>query len=372
MKITYFLRQIAKMGMQHIYLPALYWIYKGKKIRKGSVIFADAHHNELPFSMKCMYDEIKKRDNLTVEEFYLDFQKCSYFKLLGWLNKLMKSYATANYVFICDNFLPVSSCKKRKGTKVVQLWHSGGLMKKAGYDCEDAIPKYYKGNVFANYDLFTVSSKNCVEIIKNSMHQPDGVVKATGISRSDIYFDEKYNENCVREFYDKYPQAKDKKIVLWAPTFRGTADNPQLVGEKEIDAVFENNNEYFLIKKLHPHFENKNKDRVTCDIPSDKLLPVCDLLITDYSSIVFDYLAYKKPFVLFTPDYDEYMKTRGCYVPYESYPTTVAKTEEELLDAVAFEISNRKTKDLCDAFEFHMGACDGKSTQRILKTIGIK
>ncbi|MBE6837334.1 MAG: CDP-glycerol glycerophosphotransferase family protein [Ruminococcus sp.] len=360
------------MTVQHVYLPVVYSLYKGKKIRKNTVIFADAHHNSLPFSMKCVYDEVKRIDNVTVEEFYLDFQKCSYFKLVGWLNKFMKSYATAEYVFICDNFLPVSSCKKRKETKVTQLWHAGGLMKKAGYDCEDSIPKFYKGNVFKNYDLFTVSSENCVEIITKSMRQPEGIVKATGISRSDIYFDEKYNENCIKEFYEKYPQAKGKKIILWAPTFRGTADNPQLVGEEMIDKVFSDNDEYFLVKKLHPHFESKNADRVTCDIPSERLLPVCDLLITDYSSIVFDYLVYRKPFVFFTPDYDEYMKTRGCYVPYESYPTTLAKTEKELSEGVRYELSERNKQDLDKAFEFHMGACDGNSTLRILKVLGIK
>ena len=364
------MKQLAKMFVQHIFLPTLYSFHKHRKISENSVIFADAHHNDLPFSMKCMYDAVSQKEGLKISTFFLDFQKCSYLSLLKWLNSFMKAYATARYVFICDNFLPVSSCKKRSETTVVQLWHSGGLMKKAGYDCEDAIPKMYKGNVFANYDLFTVSAESCVEIIKSSMRQPEGVVKATGISRSDIYFDSDYNDACRKEFFEAYPEAKGKKIILWAPTFRGNAENPVLVGEQEIDNTFKNSDGYFLVKKLHPHFENKNADRITCKIPSERLLPVCDLLITDYSSIVFDYLVYLKPFVLFAPDYDEYMKNRGCYVDYNSYPTTVAKNQSELISAVSSELLSRNTDDLREAFAFHMGSCDGNSTRRILETIG--
>ena len=66
----------------------------------------------------------------------------------------MKEYAAAGYVYICSYFLPVSSCKKRKETKVIQLWHSGGLLKKMGYDTKDDIPRDYKGDVTANYDLY--------------------------------------------------------------------------------------------------------------------------------------------------------------------------------------------------------------------------
>lgn len=359
------------MTLQHVYLPFLYFLFSFKKLDKKLVVFADAHHNELPFSMKCMYDEVSRREGYRVECRFLDFQKCSFFSLVKWLNRFMKIYASAGYVFICDNFLPVSSCKKRKGTKVIQLWHSGGLMKKAGYDCEDSVSSFYKGNVFANYDLFTVSSENCVEIIKSSMRQPEGVVKATGISRSDIYFDEGYNKQCREEFFARYPETKGKKIILWTPTFRGNAASPTLIGEEEIDRCFAGKNDYFLVKKLHPHFESKNSSEVSCDIPSERLLAVADLMITDYSSIVFDYLAYGKPFVLFVPDFDEYMKNRGCYVPYESYPTTVAKTEKELISAVEYELDFRAADDLKKSYDFHMGSCDGNSTKRILKLVGI-
>ena len=69
--------------------------------------------------------------------------------------EFMKLYAVSQTVVICDNFLPVASCRKRKGTKVIQLWHAGGALKKFGYDTADDIPAYYKGNVMANLPLVT-------------------------------------------------------------------------------------------------------------------------------------------------------------------------------------------------------------------------
>lgn len=371
MKIGFYFKQLIKMGIQHIYLPIIYFFCCIQKVDKQLVIFTDAHHDSIPFSMECMRNQVSQIENVKIYDLYLDVQKCSIFTLIKWLNHFMKVYASAGYVFICDNHLPVSSCKKRKGTTVVQLWHSGGLLKKAGYDSPDSIPKMYKGNVNKNYNLWTVSAPCCIPVIKDSMRQPENVVKATGISRTDIFYDEAFNQSCREEFYREYPDAKGKKIIVWMPTFRGNAADPILVGEAELDKAFLKLDSCFLIKKYHPHYESKHPDLVSCSIPSHRLLPVADLMITDYSSAVFDYLIYKKPFVFFAPDYEEYEKNRGFYRPYQSYPTTIAKNADELVAAVRQELTDRSISDLEKCFEEHMQMCNGKATERILKDIGL-
>lgn len=373
LKIGFYIKQLIKMAVQHIFLPFLYFIFSRGKINDKSVIFADAHHSEIPFSMEQMRKSVGEIDGLEIHDMYFDFQKNGTKSLILWLVKFMKVFAKARYVFICDNFLPVSSCRKRPETTVVQLWHSGGLLKKAGYDTDDSVPDMYKGNVFKNYDLLTVSAPCCVKVFESSCRQPQGVVKALGISRSDIYFNEEFNRTCREEFYRIYPEALGKRIVLWAPTFRGNAAEPVLIGEDAIDRAFKEMPDCFLVKKLHPHFENKNFNKISCMIPSEKLFAVADLLITDYSSIVFDYLAYKKPFVLFAPDLDEYEKEHGFYLSYEtSYPTTFAKNEQELVDAVKYELTSRNVRELEECYAYHMKMCDGKATQRILREIGLK
>lgn len=371
MKVGFYFKQIIKMGVQHIYLPVLYLFYRRQKVDKRLILFTDTHHDDIPFNMECMHRRVEQLENVKIYDRCIDLQRCNIFSLIKWMHHFMKLYARAGYVFICDNHLPVSSCKKRKETTVVQLWHSGGLLKKAGYDSRDTIPKIYKGNVYKNYNLLTVSAPCCIRVMRKSMHQPRGVVKATGISRTDIYYDEVFNQSCREEFYKEYPDAVGKNIVIWLPTFRGNAGDPYLEGEEELDRAFSDLDSCFLVKKYHPHYENKHPDLVSCNIPSHRLLPVADLLITDYSSIVFDYLVYKKPFVFFAPDYDEYEKNRGFYRPYDSYPTTVAKSADELITAVKKELTTRSESDLKNCFKEHMGRCDGGATERILKQIGL-
>lgn len=366
MGLRFRVRQVAKMGMEHIILPFLYFIFSFQRTDRSLVIFADAHHNSCPYSMALLRHRVRKLGRYKVRDFYLDMGSCSVFKMICFIISFEKAYAKAGHVFICDNFLPVSACKKKKGTFVTQLWHSGGLLKKAGYDSEDTIPGIYKGEVFRNYDLWTVSSPACTDIIKTSMHQPDGVVKPTGISRSDLYFSSKRNERLRAEFFAAYPEAKGKTVVLWAPTFRGNAGQPYVVGEEAVEKAF-SDDRFFLIKKLHPHMKGSDAP----DFPSERLFPAADILITDYSSIVFDYLAYSKPFVFFAPDLDEFLDKRGLYVDYFSFPTTVAKNSWELRAAAEHEFRYRNADELKECYRFHMSSCDGKATERILKAAGL-
>lgn len=370
MSLKLIAKEQMKMLLQHTYLPLVYKRAARGSIQKGLVIFADSHSDRLPFSMKKIYAEVKALGRYDIKVRCRDFTKMPKSELTRWLSDFMKLYAVAEYVFICDNFLPVSSCQKRSETTVVQLWHSGGLLKKSGYDQPYSVPEYYKGNVFANYDLLTVSAPCCVPVFTRMMRQPEGVVQATGISRSDMYYNKSFLKNCEREFYEEYPEALGKKIVLYAPTFRGSAAEPEMIGEDAVDAAFEGQDEFFLVKKLHPHYERFCGSK-SCDIPTERLLPVADLMITDFSSVLFDYSIFEKPFVIFAPDYEEYVSKVGFYADVNKFPTTVVKDGGGLIAAVRHELFERQRQELSEFKKFHMGCCDGRATKRIMKTIGM-
>lgn len=349
-------------------MPALYRIYSRRPVEKGLVLFADGHSNSgaIPFSMQKMYEAVKNLPDYHTECYITSFQHIDYISTMRFIRDFMKRYAVSEFVFICDNFLPVSSCKKRSETMVIQLWHSGGILKKSGYDTTDDIPKMYRGNVYQNYDMVTVSAPAVVPFFQSFMRMGEGIVQATGTSRSDWYFDETWNGENRRHFYERYPEAKGKPVILWAPTFRGNAGAPTLYGMDKIQEVMEETkDQYFWLIKLHPHLEGKGMES-NCDIPSERLLAVTDLMITDYSSILFDYLAYQNPFVLFAPDLEEYEKSRGFYLPYDSYPTTVVTEESRLKEAIKKELTGRSKAELKEAYEYHMGSCDGHATSRIL------
>lgn len=364
-------KQLIKMGFQQFLLPIIYNIYAVKPIVPKTVLLADAHHEQIPFSMLAIKKELEAHPELEVSEMYWNNNSCSALHVFRNMFYFMKKYATTETVIICDNFLPTASCKKRSGTKVIQLWHACGAFKKFGYDTSADIPSYYKGNVMANCDMVTVSSHICIKPFSTAMRLPEKVICPVGVSRTDLYFDNTFNQSCRKQFFSQYPEAQNKKIVLWVPTFRG---NPSVAGIQGLDDIlrvreFLKDTHYFIIK-LHPHSQ-AHIEGTNCSISSEELLPVADIVITDYSSILFDAMIYKHPLVLFVPDLDDYLDKRGFYLDYDTLPGLRARNFEQLLQILTDEslLYSSVNKVYSDFYNKYMASCDGHSTNRIIDYI---
>ncbi len=409
--IAFRLKQKIKMLLQNRLLPLVYGAYCRRPVEKGLVLFADAHHAEMPFSMQRMYDAVQRMEmdaaGYHIENFVTDFDTLSFLALARYLLRFMRRYAVAEYVFICDYFLPVASCRKRPETKVVQLWHSCGLTKKIAYDTGEDIPKGYSGDMFGNYTYLTMSAEVCVPVHERALRLSREHIFATGISRTDYYFDADWNARCRENFQRQHPEAAGKKVALWAPTFRGNAAKPRLEGLQAIrHAADILKDDWYFVIKAHPHVD-RHEMVSNSTIPTEELYAAADVLITDYSSVLFDYLLYRRPVILFAPDLEEYERIRGFYIDYRSMPFLLAQTEEELLAALeqaaddtmvptqeataaaAQEAGNERNSDKCcaadkmggwyaehaeeiDTFrETYVGACDGHATERILKLTGL-
>ena len=373
-KLIFLLRNLAKMAVQKLILPIAYELarlsYRGERTL---YVFADAHHTELPFSLAAMYEHVVSLGIEPVCHFH-DYTHEGSLKSVRHSIAFMKLRARAKYVFICDTFAPVSSGRRDKRTKVVQLCHYSGPFKKLGYATSDDVPAYYGKSVFKNYDLVTASSQMFVPLLSAAMRQPAGVVQPLGVSRSDVYYNEDCNAKSRTEFYKQYPQAQGRKVLLWAPTFRGKAVSPDaLDNESMVQLQDKLGEEWLVLIKHHPHDDavlKASRYQSNCSISSERLLPVVDLLITDYSTTVLDYLAYDKPFILYAPDLDEYEKTRGFFVDYRSLTknlTGVASCLDEMVRRVYREWQEGDREDINRCRNLITKACDGRATERILK-----
>ncbi len=372
MQVGFKIKQNIKARLQNDILPKRYDRYRNLPIEKGKVIFADCHSDGLTPSMRAMYIKLR-RMNMHIYNMCVDFSQMTKSDIIRYMNYFMKEYATAEYVIISSYFLPVSACEKRPETTVIQLWHSCGLMKKMGYDAKDDIPEEYKGNPSKNFDIVTVSSEACIKPWASGMGIPEDKVVATGVSRTDLYFSKKYNDRNIAKFYELYPEARGKKIAIYAPTFSGNAANPSCNGIESgiVEMIKEIGDEWYFIIKLHPHMEKKYPE-YKCDIATEELLAVADVMISDYSSVIFDFLAYKKTVILYAPDYEEYERERGFYIDYNDFPFLKCNDVHTLKKAIVekeYEIS-REALDRC--YEYHMGMCDGRATDRILELAQIK
>lgn len=361
------IREYIKTIMQRVLLPAVYRLSKKKQVHRDLVILADAHHDELPYSMWELADQLRVQSDFTVLEMCRDYQKGSVFSIFESMLTFMRAYANAGFVVICDNHLPVASCKKRPETKVIQLWHSGGALKRFGYDSPGNIPKsYHGGNVFANYDLITVSADYAVEPFVRAMCTDKRHVKVFGVSRTDWLYNEERKEQIRARFAAEHPQAAGKRVILWAPTFRGSASDPELCGAQTIEWLRrELPDSYYLIVKLHPHAQKKAAFAPDCAMLTEELLVVTDILISDYSSVIYDYAYFGKPLILFTPDYEQYQRECGFYEDYEHIPALRAADGDELKRAV-LQADTWDEAAMHAFFARTMGACDGHATERVI------
>lgn len=371
MDLKFTFKQYCKMFAQNCALPFYYALCRRKAVDGHLVVFADAHHNSRPENMDALYGYLTDENTgggFTVRELYLDYQNASFGAVLRHMLRFMKWYARAGYVVVCDNFLPAASCRKRPETKVIQLWHACGAYKKFGYDTEDDIPKNYHGNVFRNIDLVTVSAPGCVRPFASAMRLPERCVLPLGVCRTDAYFSERWRAECRSAFYQAYPQAVGKKVALWAPTFRGKAGEPELLDLDVTGLQAALGEEWLVLTRVHPHMMKKyGKDN--CSIATERLFPVTDVLIGDYSSLIFEYLLFEKPLVLYVPDLERYRAQRGFYLEIEEIPARLIRREEELpqavLEAGQGESTPGERADVRRFLERYMSGCDGHATERV-------
>ena len=444
------LKQQAKMFSQNVYLPAVYDLHRCCRVERNLVVLADAHHDGRPEAMELLYRRLKQsrvQPAYHIVEMYLDFGRASKAEVMEYSTRFMKLYARASVVVVCDNFLPVASCRKKRDTMVVQLWHACGCYKKFGYDAKDDIPEGYHGDVYRNLSLVTVSAEAAVEPFSSAMHRTHGEVQAIGVSRTDLYFSRKWRYRCIEAFRELYPDVyeetgagsggeagagsgretgargvrktgslrKRRKVVLWAPTFRGNAGQPGLMDLDTEKLQRQLGKEYLVLTRVHPHMKEARKAvKNHCPIPTEQLYPVVDVLIADYSSLIYEYLLAAQiqnqqdlhgslgvhgGLVLDVPDLDTYMAQRGTYMDIHEIPGEIVKDADRLADAVR-RAAGDDDPGLCtgeskvddgalesgsggqtagwigsqakkrDAFlRRYLSACDGQSTARIAERI---
>lgn len=375
------IKQFIKMFSQHIIFPLVYNLNRLKTVDTRLVVFADAHSEKCPPHMKPIVDALMG-SGLDVREYFFNLADIGAFAGMKKMIAFMKLYAQSGCVVICNNFLPVSSCKKRQETRVIQLWHGCGAFKRFGWDAYDDIPEGYRGNVYKNYNLVTVSGEICVPFFESAMRLEKGIVRALGCCITDRFFDRDYQEACRAKFKYFHPDAAGKRVVLWAPTFRGNAGAAFVAGEQYIDKLVFEHKDIYCIKTMSP-MVSKNKTLLgngsdgiyasSDEMNSDELLVCADVLITDYSSIFFEYLLLDRPIIFFAPDYDDYSKQRGFYLDYDKLPGQIIKEKniDEAADCLYNAIvADDKTMSLRHEFkETYMSACDGHATERIIAEI---
>lgn len=303
--------------------------------------------------------------------------------------RFLKLYAQCRALFIVEYFPLADAVEPREGTEIIQLWHGCGAMKTMGYagtgkgwGASEKTKKRYP--MHQHYSLVSISSNNLAWCYEQAFQIKPGIVKGMGMPRTDIYFDQAYIANARANLLKHFPEIGDRKVILFAPTFRGKSIAKSFY---DVDIDFRKYKEmlgdkYVFITKFHPMMAKGgllDSMRVkgagfvydaTYLLSPEEALCAADILIGDYSSIGFEYLLLERPIISYIPDLDDYVSDRGLFYPYEeTMPAPYAFDQQELLDALLtvddwFDIE--ETRRYRQKF---MADCDGHSTERIFHYI---
>ena len=349
------------------------------KIKDNRIVFLSNRRTDLSGNFEFVYRLLKNDKNLDIR-FVLDDRDVRH---MSFKNMLAIGYYLANAkVILVDDYMELLfKLPRRKGNTLIQLWHACGAFKTFG--CSRMGKKggqNLKSPNHRNYDYATVSSDEIRKFYAEGFGLPIEKVVATGVPRTDIFFDKAYKEKVTKEFYEKYPKLKDKKILLFAPTFRGNGKNSGYYPTElfDVNALYEAlGEEYAIIVKHHPFVHNRNtidpkyQDYIidlSTNSELNDLLFITDLLVTDYSSVVFEASLLEIPMLFYGFDLEQYIATRGFYYEFETFvPGKIVYHFDELIEAVKKgDFESEKIAPFRDRFFDGKG---GKSSQRTVDLI---
>ena len=306
------------------------------------VLFLSENDHEPRGNLKALYDYfITNNLGKTKGMFYNKFAK----KSIPVLIKSVISIAFSD-VIVVDNYVPlINTLNISKNQRIVQLWHAGVGFKSVGYARfgEVGSPHPFKSS-HRKYTTAIVDDERLIDIYKEVFAVSGDIFKVYGMPRLDGYLSQEKIESTVNRLFEDNPLLKDKKIILFSPTYRGVGASVASYDYSKLDfkAIYEfcKNNGFVFLIKMHPFIkeeaqindEYKQYIFNYYDYDINELIYISDIMITDYSSCAYEFSLFNRPLIFFRYDKELYEYERPVHTldaftekQYE------AKTCDELL-----------------------------------------
>lgn len=289
-------------------------------------------------------------------------------------------------LLFCDNYYAfLAGCRfNHQKTKIVQVWHANGAVKSFGWQepktlLRSSADKRRFQKVYDQFDDYVVASTMMAAIFSKSYHVKKNKMLILGYPRSDKFSHSEWASKKRQFFYRQYPALKSKEIILYTPTYREGTEGVKInLPQSFFEIMNRLDKKQVLIIKLHPHLGDRVKtirDRFRGrknilwldDLSTEDILPVADRLITDYSSVIFDYslLENAKEILFYCYDLDEYQNKVGIQPDFKKWlPGPLLRTTKDLFSAL------KKPADQADFSEFNRlwnTKNDGYAAERIIR-----
>jgi len=267
----------------------------------------------------------------------------------GWLTttRILYLMATSEIILLDDYFGLLNTVTIDRRTRVIQLWHAGSGFKSVGYSRFGSSDSPKLRQPHRQYTYAICGSEHLRPVYAEAFGIEESAVIPTGLPRIDWFLDEERTTAFTAAFWAEHPHLRGKRIILFAPTFRGSSYHTAFYddGVIDFDALYEAcGPDTVVLFRMH-HFvkdavriPERHRDRFfdfTRFADGLGLLHVTDLLITDYSSIIYEFALLDRPMLFFAPDRATYAATRGFHRDYEeTAPGRVCETFDDLVRAL--------------------------------------
>ncbi len=282
---------------------------------------------------------------------------------------------------VITNFRTTDLFVKRKTQYYIQTWHSSLRLKQIEKDAEISLPEQYVHMAKKDSkkcDLLLSGCKYSTNIFKRAFWY-EGEIFENGTPRNDLLFN--HDPLMKERIFNALSISPDCKVVLYAPTFRNDSnlavyDLNYLGLLKTLANKF--GGKWICLVKLHPHLMSKSKELIcgnnVVDVTSyndiQELLSISDVLISDYSSLIFDYSITRRPCFLYVPDFNDYIEQdRNLYFDLLELPFKAAMTNDDLLNEINLFESEKYNTDLYQFFQRVGSFENGKANEMLVKRI---
>jgi CDP-glycerol glycerophosphotransferase (TagB/SpsB family) len=350
-------------------------------INHNKFAFASFRSNHLDGNLHYIYNELKNTNkNYTFVFLFGKYRNNNPINHLMYMAHMIRAIfhlATSRYFFIDDYYLPVYLVNPRKGTDIIQLWHAAGAFKKFGHSTVGKpfgpSVEYIKHiNIHSNYNKVFVSTDEVIPFYQEAFGMSPKDIYAMGLPRTDYFFETQKHLMVKNRFFKEFPELKNKKLVLYAPTFRGKGSLNEVLDFKVLKKIL--GDEYAVIVHLHPYMsENIDNIRgfvyhINNKYSIEEILILTDILITDYSSIIFDYSILSRPIAFYAKDLEAYRKERDFYYKYEDIvPGPIFDSTIEIAEWIKKGEFDLESVSLFR--ERFLPICDGEVSKRIVNQI---
>ena len=325
------------------------FLSKRYKEKDKTIMFMSEQNEQLRQNQTAVYKRMQARKLDKEYKIFVSARKASSIEqsTLSWLI-LINKIAQCGKIFLDDHAPIFDWLQLHQETDLIQLWHAGAGFKASGYSRWGRKGCPGPKSCHRQYTFGIAGSKHIAPFFSEVFGINDEQILPTGMPRMDQFLDETYRTQKTNDLYTMFPICRGKQVILYAPTYRGKnrkkAYYPyDLIDFKQLYDYCKKEG-YVVLFKMHPW--------VNTEIPiepeySDLFLDVAkypnindlfyltDLLITDYSSNIYEYSLMEKPMLFFAFDKVQYSFSRGFHRAYEeSAPGKVCYTFDDVLKAL--------------------------------------